>query len=43
MNKAFVKEPEGDDDDDLGGGLPPIPPGSKNYITPSAFERSCCS
>ncbi len=39
MNKAFVKEPEGDDDDDLGGGLAPIPPGAKNYITPQGHQR----
>ena len=38
MNKAFVKESDGDDDDDLGG-LPPIPPGSKNYITPQGYQR----
>ena len=37
MNKAFVKEPDGDDDDD--GGLPPIPPGAKNYITPQGYQR----
>ncbi len=39
MNKAFVKEDSGDDDDDLGAGLPPIPPGAKNYITPQGYQR----
>ena len=40
MNKAFVKEPSGEDeDDDLGGGLPPIPAGAKNYITPAGYRR----
>ena len=40
MNKAFVKEPSGDeDDDDLGAGLPPIPAGAKNYITPQDYQR----
>ncbi len=39
MNKAFVREPEGDDDDDSGGGLPPIPAGAKNYITPQGHRR----
>lgn len=39
MNKAFVKESDGDDDDELGAGLPPIPPGAKNYITPQGYQR----
>ncbi|MGI4847532.1 MAG: transcription elongation factor GreB [Janthinobacterium lividum] len=40
MNKAFVKESEnGDDDEELGAGGPPIPPGSKNYITPAGYQR----
>jgi transcription elongation factor GreB len=39
MNKAFVKEPDSDDDDELGAGLPPIPPGAKNYITPAGYQR----
>jgi len=39
MNKAFVKEPTGDDDDELEGGLPEIPPGAKNYITPVGYRR----
>jgi len=38
MNKAFTKEPEGDDDDD-GPGLPPLPAGGKNYITPAGYHR----
>ena len=32
MNKAFVKESDSDEDDDLPG-VPPIPPGTKNYMT----------
>jgi transcription elongation factor GreB len=40
MNKAFTKEPDGDtDDDDGGAGLPPLPPGGKNYITPAGYQR----
>jgi len=40
MSKAFTKEPEGDaDDDDAGPGLPPLPPGGKNYITPAGYQR----
>jgi len=38
MNKAFVKESEADDDD-LEAGMPPIPPGAKNYITPVGYQR----
>ncbi len=37
MNKAFTKEPEGDDDDDVG--LPALPAGGKNYITPAGYQR----
>lgn len=37
MNKAFVKESD-DEDDDLDIGLPPIPPGSKNYMTPEGHR-----
>ncbi len=39
MNKAFVKESNNDDDDDMEGALPAIPPGSKNYITPQGHKR----
>lgn len=38
MNKAFVKESSDEDDDD-GAGLPPIPPGAKNYIRPQGYQR----
>ena len=37
MNKAFTKESDHDDDDELQ--LPPLPPGGKNYITPQGFAR----
>ncbi|MBI2732421.1 MAG: transcription elongation factor GreB [Aquabacterium sp.] len=37
MSKAFTKEPENDDDDDLS--LPPLPAGGKNYITPQGYQR----
>ena len=40
MNKAFVKEPEGDDEDDDGPpGLPPLPAGARNYLTPQGYQR----
>jgi transcription elongation factor GreB len=39
MNKAFVKEDSGDDNDGLEAGLPPIPAGAKNYITPAGYQR----
>ncbi|MBP0597054.1 transcription elongation factor GreB [Herbaspirillum sp. LeCh32-8] len=38
MNKAFVKESDGGDDDD-GIALPAIPAGSKNYMTPQGHQR----
>lgn len=37
MSKAFTKESDGDDDDDVG--LPPLPVGGKNYITPVGYAR----
>jgi transcription elongation factor GreB len=37
MSKAFTKESDGDDDDDIG--LPPLPAGGKNYITPGGYAR----
>ncbi len=42
MNKAFVKEPSGDapdEDDDDAGGLPPLPAGTRNYLTPQGYAR----
>ena len=38
MSKAFTKEADSDDDED-GAGLPPLPPGGKNYITPQGYAR----
>jgi transcription elongation factor GreB len=37
MSKAFTKETDADEDDELG--LPPIPAGGKNYITPQGYAR----
>lgn len=37
MNKAFTKETDADEDDDVA--LPAIPAGSKNYITPAGYQR----
>lgn len=37
MSKAFVKET--DDEDDLDGSAPPIPAGTKNYMTPEGHRR----
>ena len=38
MSKAFTKESDSaDDDDDVG--LPPLPAGTKNYITPQGYQR----
>jgi transcription elongation factor GreB len=39
MNKAFTKEPEGGDDDDDAPGLPPLPAGTRNYVTPEGYRR----
>ena len=39
MNKAFTKERDDADDDDDDAGLPPVPTGSKNYITPAGYRR----
>jgi transcription elongation factor GreB len=38
MNKAFTKEPEGDDDGD-DAVLPSLPAGVRNYLTPLGYRR----
>ncbi|MBS0315890.1 MAG: transcription elongation factor GreB [Proteobacteria bacterium] len=37
MNKAFTRESDADDDDEPTPA--PLPPGTKNYITPSGYAR----
>ncbi len=37
MSKAFTKESE--TDEDFESEIPPLPPGTKNYITPEGLER----
>jgi transcription elongation factor GreB len=37
MNKAFVRESDAADDDEVEA--PPIPAGSKNYVTPAGYAR----
>jgi len=40
VNKAFVKEADGDSDDEDGlPGLPPLPAGVRNYLTPQGYQR----
>lgn len=39
MNKAFVKESDNDDDDDLGPEAVQLPAGTKNYITTQGYQR----
>ena len=41
MSKAFTRESDsdGEEDDGFDGASPPMPPGSKNYITPDGFAR----
>jgi transcription elongation factor GreB len=40
MNKAFVREAaDADDDEDGAPGLPPLPAGARNYITPAGYWR----
>ncbi len=39
MNKAFTREADSSDDDDDDVGLPALPQGTKNYITPDGYRR----
>jgi len=39
MNKAFVKESDNDDDDDLAPEAVSLPAGTKNYITVDGYKR----
>ena len=37
MNKAFVKEQQDNDDDDLPEGAAALPAGTRNYLTPAGY------
>ena len=39
MSKAFTKESDGEDEDDLPDEIAGLPPGAKNYMTPQGFGR----
>jgi transcription elongation factor GreB len=39
MNKAFTREPDGQDEDDELPGPPPLPAGTRNYLTPAGYRR----
>jgi transcription elongation factor GreB len=39
VSKAFTRESDADDEDDGRPGLPPLPAGSKNNITPQGYAR----
>ena len=41
MNKAFVRDDAvaPDSDDDGAPGLPPLPAGARNYLTPQGWRR----
>ena len=39
MNKAFVKESDGDEDEEALALAQAIPAGAKNYITPAGYQR----
>ncbi len=39
MSKAFTREADGEDDDDVNAGVPSVPPGTRNYLTPQGYRR----
>ena len=40
MNKAFTREPSGDEDEEGDDpSVAPIPPGTRNYLTPAGYKR----
>jgi transcription elongation factor GreB len=39
MNKAFTRETDSDDEDDDAPGAPPVPAGTRNYMTPQGYAR----
>lgn len=39
MSKAFTREADDDGDDDAPDGAPPLPAGTRNYMTPGGFAR----
>lgn len=39
MNKAFVKETDATDDDEDAFAAPPLPAGTKNYMTPAGYAQ----
>lgn len=39
MSKAFVSENQAADDADEDAGLPPLPTGGRNYVTPQGYAR----
>jgi transcription elongation factor GreB len=39
MNKAFTREPDNDPDADDIEAVAPLPPGTRNYMTPGGFAR----
>jgi transcription elongation factor GreB len=39
MNKAFTRESDESDEDDAPEGAPPLPAGTRNYMTPGGFAR----